>query len=57
MRIPFAIVIAAALIAAAILIVFRWEVSAATGVVYRIDRWTGHIAVCYVGDGCQGMGQ
>jgi hypothetical protein len=35
-----------ALIALAILIVFRWQISAATGVVYRLDRWTGHAVAC-----------
>jgi hypothetical protein len=33
-------------LAAAILIVFRWQISAAPGRVYRLDRWTGHITVC-----------
>jgi hypothetical protein len=42
MRVAAAIVIAGALIAIAVLIAFRWQISAATGVVYRLDRWTGH---------------
>lgn len=46
MRIAVGVVIAGALIVIAILIVFRWQISAATGVVYRLDRWTGHAAVC-----------
>ena len=41
-----AVVIASTLIAIAILIVFRWQISAATGVVYRLDRWTGHAVAC-----------
>jgi hypothetical protein len=41
-----AVVIAGALIAIAMLIVFRWQISAATGVVYRLDRWTGHAIGC-----------
>jgi hypothetical protein len=41
-----AVVIASALIALAILIVFRWQLGAATGVVYRLDRWTGHAVAC-----------
>jgi hypothetical protein len=49
LRIPLAIVIAGLLIAAAILISLRWEISAATGVVYRLDRWTGAVMVCTVG--------
>jgi hypothetical protein len=43
MRIPTAIVIAGALTSAAVLNALRWEISAATGVVYRLDRWTGNI--------------
>ena len=46
MRELIAVLIAGALVAVAILIAFRWHISAATGVVYRLDRWTGHIAVC-----------
>jgi hypothetical protein len=46
MRVAAAIVIAGALIAIAVLIAFRWQISAATGVVYRLDRWTGHAVVC-----------
>jgi hypothetical protein len=48
MRIPVAIVIAGALVAVAILIAFRWQISGATGFVYRLDRWTGHTTVCNV---------
>jgi hypothetical protein len=48
-RVPIAIVIAGVLIAAAILITLRWEISAATGVVYRLDRWTGAVTVCTLG--------
>jgi hypothetical protein len=58
MRIPAAIVIAGALIALAILSAFRWEISAATGVVYRLDRWTGHIVACLLeGAPCRGLGE
>lgn len=46
MRIAVGVVIAGALIVIAILIVFRWQISAATGVVYRLDRWTGLATVC-----------
>jgi hypothetical protein len=51
MRVAAAIVIAGALIAIAVLIAFRWQISAATGVVYRLDRWTGHavLAVPMIG--------
>ena len=48
MKIFAAIVFAGLLIAAAILFVFRWEVTAAglgAGVV-RHDRWTGNITRC-----------
>ena len=42
-----AIVVGAGLIAAAILLVFRWESSIVSdGVVYRLDRWTGAITHC-----------
>jgi hypothetical protein len=37
----------AALIAAAILFTFRWEVIVPTaGFVYRLDRWTGELVQC-----------
>lgn len=34
------------MIAAAILFSMRWEISAAQGLVYRLDRWTGTVEVC-----------
>lgn len=40
------IVIGAAIIAAAILLVFRWEVAAGMGTAYRIDRWSGAVQHC-----------
>ena len=44
---PIAIIIAAALIAVAILIVNHWTVTAAgSGVVMRLNRWTGTVAQC-----------
>lgn len=42
----FAIITAGALIALAILFVSHWQISAATGVVYQLNRWTGAIAFC-----------
>jgi hypothetical protein len=45
-RTALSIVLAGALIAIAILIAFRWQISATTGVVYRLDRWTGHAVSC-----------
>jgi hypothetical protein len=39
------ILAAAVIIAAAILFIFRWEISAGTTVV-RIDRWTGAVSGC-----------
>jgi hypothetical protein len=51
MSTPLAIVIGAALIAVAILLVFRWEV-AMPGVI-RLDRWTGSVVHCTL----QGSGQ
>jgi hypothetical protein len=58
MRSPLAIALAGALIAIAILIVFRWQISAATGgVVYRLDRWTGNIEFCMAyRDPCRPVG-
>ena len=51
-----AVLIAGLLIAAAILISFRWQISAATGVVYRLDRWTGNIIACELNPGpCYSM--
>jgi hypothetical protein len=47
MSTPLAIVIGAALIAGAILIVFRWEV-AMPGLI-RLDRWTGSVVHCTAG--------
>jgi hypothetical protein len=43
---PTAPIICAILIAAAILAVFRFEVVVNTGLIYRLDRWTGGIRVC-----------
>lgn len=37
---------ASALIALTIAFVFRWEIAAGTGRIYRIDRWTGNIVEC-----------
>jgi hypothetical protein len=57
MRVPIAIMIAGSLIAAAILLAFRWQITAATGVVYRLDRWTGHIVACELSGGpCYRLG-
>jgi hypothetical protein len=58
MRILIAIVLAGLLIACAVLIAFRWQISAATGgVVYRLDRWTGNIEFCMAyGDPCRPVG-
>jgi hypothetical protein len=50
MRTPIAIIAAGLLIAAAIVFVFRWQISAAANeggvIVYRLDRWTGEIIAC-----------
>lgn len=52
MRAAIAIVIAGALIA------FHWQISAGTGVVYRLDSWTGRIIGCGFANplGCQEIG-
>jgi hypothetical protein len=47
MRIPIAILIAGALIAGAILLLFRWEISGANDIgFYKLDRWTGRTFTC-----------
>jgi len=53
-----AIMVAGALVAVAVMMVFRWQISAATGgVVYRLDRWTGNIEFCMTyKDPCRPVG-
>ena len=46
MRNPIAIVLAGIIIAAAILLAFRWDITVERGVVYRLDRWTGRVTAC-----------
>ena len=46
MRSSAAIIIAGALISAAILFGFRWEMATFGGETYRLDRWTGEIVGC-----------
>jgi hypothetical protein len=46
MRGSIAILMSGAIVATAVLFVFRWEVTAAGGVAYRLDRWTGQITSC-----------
>lgn len=41
-----AIILAGLLLAAAIAVVFRWQVTADSSGVYLLDRWTGHVAEC-----------
>jgi hypothetical protein len=43
-----------ALVAGSILIAFRWQITAAPAYVYRLDRWTGNITVCWVGGVAEG---
>ena len=46
-----AIIIGAALIAVAILFVFRWQITATQDYgVIRLDRWTGSVTGCAVAD-------
>jgi len=54
MRVALAIVISGVLIATAILIAFRWQISAGPGFVYRMDMWTGSVVSCGVANplGC-----
>jgi hypothetical protein len=63
--IPLAVLFAGLLIAASIVFVGRWQISAIgygygggegtpdtdTQVVYRLDRWTGRIEICKLTDG------
>ena len=55
MRIPIAIMISGALIAAAICVTDRWEVvHIGTGlIVARLDHWTGETQLCYPAQGRQ----
>ena len=46
MKGSFAILLSGAIVATAVFCVFRWEVTAAAGVAYRLDRWTGQITSC-----------
>jgi hypothetical protein len=46
MRIGIFIVIGAALIAASVAWIGRWEIFAQGGIVYRLDRWHGDIVAC-----------
>jgi hypothetical protein len=58
MRATVAIVIAGTLIAIAILVAFRWQITAGTGIVYRLDRWTGDIVACEINPGpCYSLAQ
>ena len=41
-----AILLAGVMIAGAILFTFRWEISAGSQGVYRLDRWSGVVTVC-----------
>jgi hypothetical protein len=40
------IALAALLIAAAIALVFRWEIAVDSSGVYRLDRWSGDVTGC-----------
>jgi hypothetical protein len=49
----YAIIIAGALIALAVLVTFRWHISTLSGgpsppgnSIYRLDRWTGTVTKC-----------
>jgi hypothetical protein len=49
--VPLAIVAGAALVALAVLVVFRWQIapSSAEGMhFYRLDRWSGEIVHCFL---------
>ena len=46
MSTSIALILSAALIAVALLFVFRWEVSSTSTLTFRLDRWTGHVTMC-----------
>jgi hypothetical protein len=56
MKVSFAIVLGAALIAVTLLFLFRWEISGVGGQAYRLDRWTGRITSCNVPSALQSDG-
>jgi hypothetical protein len=49
MAIPASIIIAGAMIAIAILIAGRWEISSGGNAAWQLDHWTGNIKVCGMG--------
>jgi hypothetical protein len=46
MKGSIAILMSGAIVASAVFFVFRWEVTAAGGIAYRLDRWTGQVTSC-----------
>ena len=46
MNTPVAIVVAAVILAAALLVAFRWEVVIGRGYPTLLDRWTGRVVAC-----------
>lgn len=47
MTTPWAILVAAILIAGTILVAFRWQIAAGQGSnVFRLDKWTGEVIIC-----------
>jgi hypothetical protein len=50
MKITLAVIVlvGAAIIGAAMLFVFRWEIAIGSGQVVRLDRWTGTVVACNV---------
>lgn len=48
LTLAFAILIGSAFVAAAIVFVFRWEISSGGQLTaYRLDRWTGAVVPCH----------
>lgn len=41
-----AIILAAVVVAAAIAVIFRWQIAANGTGVYLLDRWSGHVVEC-----------
>ena len=43
---PITLIACAAIVSAAILMAFRWEIVVNTSLIYRLDRLTGDVRVC-----------
>jgi hypothetical protein len=47
MSTPITIIVAAVILAAALLVAFRWEITVGSGALpFLLDRWTGNVSYC-----------